>query len=177
MIDAPGRAEPRFPPEKEKAVRDQIAMTLEGWEVGEHDLALCGGARGADILFAECALERGARVRLLIALPEHEFLDESVRLSSGGWEERYLALRGNPSVETWFQHEMKGEPGEGLSPFESNNIWLIETARDEAGKGQLYAVLVWDEKPTGDGPGGTSHFAQKIRELGGHLEIINPTKL
>jgi hypothetical protein len=60
---------------------------------------------------------------------------------------------------------------------EANSLWIIDTARAEVSAGNLYAVLVWDEQPTGDGPGGTSHFAEAIRHLGGHLTIINPTKL
>jgi hypothetical protein len=37
--------------------------------------------------------------------------------------------------------------------------------------------LVWDEKASGDGPGGTSHFAEQVRHYGGLVEIINPTKI
>jgi hypothetical protein len=177
LIDKPDRPKPRFPPEKESVVRDHIAQALADWQIGERDLGLSGGARGADILFAECCLARGAHVRLLISLPEQEFLDQSVRLNSGNWEERYFALRNHANVETRFQHE-NGKPiAEGLSPFEANNIWMIDMAREESGSGKLYAVLVWDEKPAGDGPGGTSHFAEEIEKLGGEVNIVNPTKL
>ena len=63
--------------------------------------------------------------------------------------------------------------------FLRNNLWMINTARVEANDPKnLYALLVWDEKSTGDGPGGTSDFAVRIKELGGRLApIINPTKL
>ena len=177
LIDKPDRPTPRFPPEKEAAVRERVAQALADWQIGEKDLGLSGGARGADIMFAECCLERGARVRLLVALPEQEFLDQSVRLNGGNWEERYFQLRNHPNVETWFQHE-RGKPvDEGLSPFESANLWMRDTAREAAGSGHLYALLVWDEKSAGDGPGGTSHFAKAIKEAGGEVEIINPTKL
>ena len=177
MIDAPDRAEPRFPPEKENAVRHHIAQALEDWQVGDRDLAVCGAARGADILFAESCLERGAHVRLLIAVPEEEFLDRSVRLNTGNWVERYFALRNHRNVETLFQHERSEQPAGDLDPFESDNLWIIETAREEAGTGKLYAVLVWDEKSSADGPGGTAHFAKQIEKLGGEIRIVNPTKL
>lgn len=177
LIDKPDRPEPRFPPNKEAVVRRHIARTLADLEVGERDLGMSGGARGADILFAECCLERGARVLLLIALPEEEFLDQSVRSDGSNWEARYFALRNNPNVETRFQHE-RGKPvAEGLSPFESNNLWMIDTARELVSPEKLYAVLVWDEKPAGDGPGGTSDFAKKVEKPGGEVTIINPTKL
>jgi hypothetical protein len=177
MIDAPDRQKPRFPPEKETVVRAHIARALARWQAGSSDLGICGGARGADILFAECSIERGAHVRLMIPLPEQEFLEKSVKLNSGNWVERYFALRNNPAVETWFQHERRATRDDGLSPFESNNIWMIETARNEAQSGKLYALLVWDEKSEGDGPGGAADFAEQIKEIGGEIVIVNPTKL
>jgi hypothetical protein len=41
----------------------------------------------------------------------------------------------------------------------------------------LYALLVWDEKPTSDGLGGTADCAMRVKRLGGRTKIINPTKL
>src|SRR5436853_488579 len=37
------------------------------------------------------------------------------------------------------------------------------------------ALAIWDEKPSGDGPGGTSDFEKRIRSSGGEVKIINPT--
>jgi hypothetical protein len=65
-----------------------------------------------------------------------------------------------------------------LSIYERNNIWIIETARREAVEpASIHGLLVWDEQPTGDGPGGTSDFVKKVRDLGGVIAVINPTKL
>ena len=65
-----------------------------------------------------------------------------------------------------------------IDVYARNNLWIINTARVEApGSETIFALLVWDEKPTGDGPGGTSDFEARVRQLGGHREIINPTKL
>ena len=175
MIDAPDRREPRFPPSKEARVRERIAAQLDAWQVGPGDVAISGGARGADILFSEEALKRGARGLLLVALPEDEYLDASVRLPGSDWEARYHALRAK--CETRFQHEVLGPVPEGMNVFARNNLWLIETARELAADRDIYALLVWDEKPTGDGPGGTSDFAGRIAEGGGHVAIINPLGL
>jgi hypothetical protein len=76
----------------------------------------------------------------------------------------------------WFQPDRIGEAPEGMSAYERNNLWMINTARVESPPDPLYAALVWDEK-AGDGPGGTSHFAEQIRHYGGLVEIINPTKI
>jgi hypothetical protein len=178
MIDRPDRAEERFPPRKEGVVRERIAEQLEGWGVGAGDLAICGGARGGDILFAELCADRGAEVWLFLALPEGEFLEKSVRLPNSDWEERFFTLRDREDVKVSLQVERLKWPPKGTSVFSRNNLWIINTARVEANHPEdLYAVLVWDEQPTGEGPGGTSDFAARIKELGGRLAIINPTEL
>lgn len=178
MIDKPERPEERFPARKEGTVRELLARQLEDWNVGANDLAICGGARGADILFAEICAERGAEVWLFLALPEEEFLKESVRLSESDWEKRYQDLRDRAGVKVYLQSEQPTQPPADASVFASNNLWMIDTARREVNQpDNLYAVLVWDEKPTGDGAGGTSDFAERIKDMGGHLAVINPTKL
>jgi hypothetical protein len=178
MIDKPDRAGERFPPRKETAVRERIDRQLAVWNVGAGDLAICGGARGADILFAEICAGRGAEVWLFLPLPEPEFLEESVRLPASNWEQRYFTLRGRVGVKTFFQHEQLKESEEKISVFARNNLWMIEAANAEANSSKnLFALLVWDEKATGDGPGGTSDFAERIHQLGGSLAVINPTKL
>jgi hypothetical protein len=179
MIDKPGRPEERFPSRKEGIVRERIAKQLENWNVGAGDLGICGGARGGDILFAELCADRGAEVWLFLALPEAEFLEESVRLPDSDWEQRFFALRDRPEVKVAVQSDRLKSAPKGTSVFSRANLWMINTARVEANDPKnLHAVMVWDEKPTGDGPGGTSDFASRVKKLGGRLApIINPTKL
>ena len=176
MIDAPDRKTPRFPKEKAEAVRAKIAQQLEQWEIGAGDLAVCGGACGANILFAEEAVRRGAQLRLLLAQEIDDFVRDSVRHAGSDWVQRFHALREKAEVAT--QPERLGREPNDVSIYARTNLWIINTARVEAAdSGKIRALLVWDEKPTGDGPGGTSDFEQKVRDLGGLVEIINPTKL
>jgi hypothetical protein len=182
MIDTPDREEARFPPDKEGAVRERIAAKLDEWQIGEGDLAISSAARGADILFAELCLERGLRVQLHLALTGPEFVRRSVRLPGSNWEERYFDLLDKCTV--LYQPERLGEPPEGLSEFARNNRWIVNTAFAEADADptreaarRLHALLVWDEMPTGDGPGGTSDFAATVERLGGRLHIVNPTQI
>lgn len=179
MIDAPGRPAERFPARQEGVVRARIAQQLQEWSVGAGDLAICGGARGADILFAELCADRGAEVWLYLALPDGDFLDTSVRLPDSNWESRFFALRACASVKSFQQLERLKSPPQGASVFARNNLWMINTARVEANSPRnLYALLVWDERPTGDGPGGTADFGARVKKLGGRLApVINPTKL
>ena len=41
----------------------------------------------------------------------------------------------------------------------------------------LYGLLVWDEKPTGDGHGGTADSTARLKRLGGRTAVINPTRI
>lgn len=91
------------------------------------------------------------------------------------WVDRFYAVKANSEV--WIQPERLGEPPEKGSPFTRNNTWILNTAQVEAPPDPLYALLVWDEKEAGDGPGGTSHFAEEARRLGGETRIVNPTRL
>lgn len=176
MIDAPDRSETRFPQAKAEVVRCEIARHLERWQIGPGDLAICGGASGADILFAEECLARRARLRLLLAQKRDDFVRDSVQPAGKDWVERFDALCERAEVATL--PERSGESTSGESIYARTNLWIINSARLEASEcGKIHALLVWDEKPTGDGPGGTSDFQARVRTLGGIVEIINPTKL
>ena len=178
MIDKPDRKDERFPPRKEGVVKEQIAQQLATWNLGKGDLAICGGARGADMLFAELCAERGAEVWLMLPLPENDFLEESVRLPESNWEERYFDLSRRDGVRTFSQPDRLKAAPKGASVFARNNLWMINSARVEIKDPKnLYGLLVWDEKPSGDGPGGTSDCATRVKRLGGRTKIINPTKL
>jgi hypothetical protein len=181
MIDQYDRPVPRFPRHKEAIVRQQIAQQLGTWGIGPGDLAICGGAQGADLLFAECCVALGAQVYLLIALPEEEFLRRSVHLEGADWEDRYFEVAKNAKVFKFFQEDFLKDFSPELNAidnvFARNNLWMLHTAHDAVRTGELFAILVWDEKATGDGPGGTSDFEQRIRQSHGTVAVINPTKL
>jgi len=176
MIDAPGRVTPRFPDSKAESVRAEITRQLEQWKTGDKDLAICAGASGADILFAEECLKRGTALRLLLAQKREDFVRDSVQPAGRQWVERFHLLGQKAQVSTLPAAPRPEE--DDLSIYERTNLWLIETARNEVAKGaKLYALLVWDEKRTGDGPGGTSDVAERVRAEDGTVAIINPTAL
>jgi hypothetical protein len=176
MIDAPDRETPRFPEAKVEAVCTRIAQQLAQWKIGENDLAICGGACGADTLFAEECLRRGTRLRLLLAQEADAFVRDSVRHAGEEWVRRFHALC--EKAEVAILSEQSDQQPDDISIYARVNLWIIDTAQGEAANPRkIYALLVWDEKPTGDGPGGTSDFQQKVCHLGGQVEIINPTKV
>ena len=173
MIDRGDRPTPRFPRRKEGAVRAAMAAVLDRWGIGDGALAVSGGARGADIIFAELCLERGAWVRLLIALPDEQFIERAVRLPGTDWEDRYRRLRDR--CETWHRQGESLERADAA--MTSTNHWILDTCRTEAAPERFLALLVWDEQGAGDGPGGTADFAAEARRLGGEVAIVNPVLL
>jgi hypothetical protein len=93
MIDAPGRDKPRFPPDKEPIAARAIAEALADLRIGPVDVAICGGACGGDLLFAEAARARGARLELHIPFDEPTFLENSVDFADRDWRARYAAVK------------------------------------------------------------------------------------
>ena len=98
MIDAIGRGKPRFPPDKEPVAAGAIAEALADLGVGPADLAICGGACGGDLLFAEAALARGARLELYLPLDEPTFLNQSVDFADSDWRTRFFAAKARAVV-------------------------------------------------------------------------------
>jgi hypothetical protein len=181
MIDRADRPQPRFPASKEQLVCDRLRQQLNLWGIGAGDLAICGGAQGADILFAECCVNLGAQVQLFLPLPQEEFLVRSIHLDGAYWEHRYFELLKHPNISVFFLEDFLKENPEILSItnniFATNNLWMIHATLTAIRSEELFAILVWDEKNQGDGPGGTADFAAQIRQSQGQVVIINPTKL
>jgi tetratricopeptide (TPR) repeat protein len=178
MIDKPGRSAARFPADKEPAVRLWIKDTLAEWGIGDRDVVICGGARGTDLLAAEVALERGARVELHLAHDEGTFLRESVDLPGANWRMRFFAVRDHERTGVRLQADALGLPPPSADPYTRNNRWMLNTAWVQArDRKRLRVLLVWDGKATGDGPGGTSHAAGIARDYAGDLRIADPMAL
>src|ERR1700758_458087 len=126
MIDAPGRGKPRFPPEKEPIAMQAIAGALADVDVGLQDLCICGGACGGDLLFAEAALARGARLELYIPFEEATFLSKSVDFANRDWRARFFAAKSHASLHV-LPLERGATPEDG-DPYEQNNLWMLEAA-------------------------------------------------
>ena len=116
------------------------------------DLRWCVRSR---TLFAEECLRRGARLRLLLAQEANDFVRDSVRHAGEDWVRRFHALCEKAEVAILTQEP--NAPPNDISIYARTNLWIINSAQEEAADpGKIYALLVWDKKPTGDGPGGTS---------------------
>jgi len=173
MIDAPGREKPRFPPDKEPVAGRAIASALADLDVGPGDLSICGGACGGDLLFAEAALARGARLELYIPFEEPTFLEKSVDFAGGDWRARFFAAKARGVL--FVAPRELGPPQEGEDPYERNNRWMMDAAL-RFGADRVDFVCLWNGEG-GDGPGGTKHMMEEVRSKGGRTTWLDTTKL
>lgn len=171
MADLPGRTPARFPAPAEPATAAALERALREWNVGPGSLVITGGARGVDIIAAERALALGAEVWLLLALPDAQFVAESVDIPGTDWLARFAELRRR--CPTWTQADELGPPATGEDVFERNNDWAVAVAGAQAPAGGLRVVVVWDGEE-GDGRGGTAHLAARARAAGAALAVIRP---
>jgi tetratricopeptide (TPR) repeat protein len=175
MIDAADRKEPRFPADKEKIAADAIAAKLDELGAGADDLAICGGACGGDLLFAEACLARGLRLELRIPFDEPTFLLHSVAFAPGNWTDRFYQVKGNPKTKMFVMPDELGLLPKGANPYSRNNLWLLYTAL-AWGPGNVRFVCLWNRKG-GDGPGGTKHMHDTVQRYAGRVYVLDTTKL
>jgi hypothetical protein len=173
MIDAPDRDQPRFPANKESVAANAIAAELEELGAGARDLCICGGACGGDLLFAEAALARGARLELYIPFEEVTFLSKSVDFANCDWRARFSSAKSHASLHV-LPLERSATPEDG-DPYEQNNLWMLEAAT-RFGAQKVEFICLWNGQQ-GDGPGGTRHLMEEVRRRSGRVHWLDTTKL
>jgi tetratricopeptide (TPR) repeat protein len=175
MIDAPGRKEARFPTDKEKIAAREIAKKLNELGAGPEDLALCGGACGGDLLFAEACLKLGVHLQIRIPFDEPTFLKNSVTFAGGNWRDRYYTVKNNKLTTLLVMPEELGSTPANVNPYERNNLWLLYTALS-MGPDKVRFSCLWDGKG-GDGPGGTKHMYEEVLKRSGQVYVIDTNTL
>jgi hypothetical protein len=181
MIDAPGRPNPRFPPQAEGAARKAIEARVKEImtrQSGKELIGIAGGACGGDILFHEVCREQGIKSELYLSLPREAFLNESVSFAGQKWAERFdklyttlphRILSQTKAIPAWLE---KRKPYDFWSRA---NLWMLYNA---LGNGALNMTLIalWDGKG-GDGEGGTAHMVSLARQYGSATEHIDMCEL
>ncbi len=175
MIDASGRAEPRFPADKEEIATGAIAAKLDELEASDKDLALCSGACGGDLIFAEECLKRGLRLHLRIPFAEPEFLDKSVNFAGDAWRERFNDVKEHKNSKLIIMPEELGPLPKGTNPYERVNLWQLYSALIW-GAEKVNFIALWNRK-SGDGRGGTKHMYETVKKRSGETHIIDTTTL
>jgi hypothetical protein len=167
-IDAANRAKPRFPAAKESIAREAICQAISQ----EKDITtgslvgIAGGANGGDILFLEACDQLGIPTKMLLALPENQFIAASVDNEDKSWLRRFHAqlekhpdtpvLADSTELPKWLQFKA------GYDIWQRNNFWILGEALSLEPK-NLTLIALWDGEP-GDGPGGTEHMVGSARE-------------
>jgi tetratricopeptide (TPR) repeat protein len=175
MIDAPGRSTPRFPADQEDAAAKAIAGKLDEIGVGAEDLALCSGASGGDLLFAEACLYRGLRLEIRIPFGVPKFLQESVLFAGAKWRDRFYKVKENPKTTLFVMPDELGTLPKGGNDYERTNLWLLYTALS-LGLDKVFFIALWNGKE-GKGPGGTKHMHDSVKKHCGQVHIINTEEI
>jgi hypothetical protein len=173
MIDGPDRQRPRFPPEEEPVAAAAIANTVAEIGADSGDLAVCSGACGGDLLFAEACLARDMQLELYIPSDEPSFLANSVDFAGANWHRRYLAVNSKATL-----HVMPDELGPlpaGENPYERNNLWMLESAARFGGE-KIVFICLWNGQG-GDGPGGAQHLMDEARRKTNRIYWLDTRKL
>lgn len=171
MIDASGRQDPRFPPDKEAVAAKAIADKLDDLGAGSEDLALCGGACGGDILFAEACLARTMHIEVRLAFAILEFLNRSVTFAGETWRDRFYAVRSHPLATFLIMPDELGPTPDKGDPFVRTNLWQLYSAL-AWGPEKVYCICLWNRKG-GDGPGGTKHMYDEVNKRTGQVHVLD----
>jgi hypothetical protein len=122
-------------------------------------------------LFAEAALARGLLLELRIPFQEPKFLEESVNFAGGEWRQRFYQVKAHANTNLYVMPDELGAAPLKVNPFERNNLWQLYTAISW-GATKVRFVCLWDRKG-GDGPGGTRHMHDSVKERSGQVFVID----
>lgn len=175
MIDAPGRITPRFPPDMVPEVTNAIQGVLAAWNIGHHDLGMCGGACGGDLIFAEACLHRGARVELHLPYAVPTFIEQSVAFAGHEWVNRFHAVAENRRTTVHVMPDEPEEPPDDESRYTRHARWLLDRAFARGTK-NICVLCLWDGA-AGDGPGGTADMLAAVEARRGKTVIIDSARL
>jgi hypothetical protein len=175
MVDRPGRDPPRFPDQKSPLVRDSIRTALDEFDAGDTDLAMCGGACGGDLLFAQLCLDRGMAVHVYLPFEETLFLEKSVNFAGAEWTQRFQRVKADEKTTLFVTPENPSHGGAADNPYARNNLHMLYNAV-AFGADKIRFIALWDGK-AGDGPGGTKHMIESVRQQLGQVRILNTKQI
>lgn len=163
---------PRFPQAGESSVRDQIAAALQRHDVGFGYGSL---AAGADILFAEELLRRGAELNVTMPFEFEEFKRISVAPSGESWLPRFdTCFAAAKSVAYATTDQYLGE--DGLFGYAGQMAMGLARLRARFLDTAVRQIVVWDGVPARERRGliGTAADVYRWRRLGLPGEVIRP---
>jgi len=181
MIDAPNRAEPRFPASKVDVARQKIteAISSEQQISGGIGYGVAGCASGGDIIFHKACEEMGIPTRIFLAMPRELYIRASVAPAGPDWVEEFnrlvrlrpvRVLGDSEELPSWLQEK----PNYNI--WQRNNLWNLHNALAAVGGENVTLIALWNGA-TGDGAGGTADMVQKAQERGAKTIILDTKKI
>ena len=181
MVDAPDRAEPRFPPEKVEIAKQKIAEAIEAEKqvAGGIAYGIAGCASGGDILFHQVCEAMGIATRIFLAVPRELYIRESVAQAGPHWIEEFNRLVKTRPVRVLCESKelprwLQDKPDYNV--WQRNNLWNLHNALAAAGGENVTLIALWNGA-TGDGPGGTADMVRKAQERGAKTIILDTKEI
>lgn len=180
MVSNEGKEGNQLPAEMEEQVRSAIEEVLERYNAGPDDLAVTTGMdAGSEIIFVESCAERGVPVQAYFPLFEAPYVREFVSPGGEQWVERFYRMRNHPLVSEYYQPDCVGLPKEGDNVHERNNRWALYSALGR-GIDKVRLIALWDGKSEFSRDLDArliKHMVDLMRDMGGIVEHLNPSKL
>jgi hypothetical protein len=187
MIDASGRPQPRFPPDKEEVAFQAILDNLgeinaaAEEEDGVELLGIAGASDGGDLLFHEACHELGIRTHVLLPVPELVYRATALSRQASRWAERYYAAlrRAEKPVRTLARNlTMPGwlatRPDYDL--WQRSNRWILHHAWATTTTGRVTVLALWNGQ-LGDGRGGVADMVARGRLRGADVVTLDTVAL
>ena len=180
MVDNSRKKGSHFPPDKEEDIKAAIQTVLKKYKGGPDDLAITTGMdAGSEIIFVESCVERGIPVRAYFPFAEAPYVRDFVSPGGEEWVERFYKMRNHPLVDEFYQPDQVGRPKENDNVHERNNRWALYSSLMR-GIDKVRLIALWDGKNDMSEDLDVhlvKHMVDLMRDTGGIVEQINPTKL
>ena len=171
MIAAPGK-DGRILADHEETLRHRIEEAVNHIDPGAAFGAL---ASGSDILIAECLIEKGVDLHVILPFAEDDFMSASVLPAGANWLERFQTCREKCASLTFLTNQ----------PYLGDDILFGLGAQLAMGRTLLHArhiagdaiqLAVWDGEAA-TGPAGTAADRQTWKARGNSQEIVDVSDL
>jgi class 3 adenylate cyclase len=168
LMDAPGRAMPRFPHGMEPAVEASIREHLSRLK---QPTVYTSAACGADLIFIEVALELGAEVNVVLPFDRQDFVRTSVAVAGEAWVQRFDRALARATRLIWATEESYlGD--EVLFDHSAGLIEGLSVLRASQLQTQPELLCVIDPDSDGE-PGGALASFERWRQIHGAPQVIN----
>jgi hypothetical protein len=168
--DLPGRRKPRLPAEALPGLRQRMLDWLETHQV---HAVYSSAAAGSDLLFLECAAQRGLETHVFLPYPKEDVIRRSVADCGDEWVARFESALDQAHSVTLVEDQTPEDDGAALR-FCIRILTAGASSMATAVDCPLLALAVWDGLPAA-GPGGTADSVSFWNGLDLPVRILHPT--